>query len=204
MPAGGGDGGAAMAEAKRQAAVKEADAHIDQNFSGFNDDFYKKAGADYTAATAPKLFNDYRTTRNNLTYALARGGMLDSGSAVSRNQSLQNTLAQNESTVANNAADASNKLRTSVAGQKSQLYQLASAGADPAEINAQSLAATSGLRANSVIQPLGNLFADWSQQYLNTKLNNVATASTPNTWAQFANQGYGSVGGANGSSYMVN
>lgn len=201
MPAGGGDGGAAMQEAQRQAAVKQADQHIDSNFAGFDDGFFKKAGTDYTAAEAPQMFSDYRTTRNNLTYALARGGMLDSGSAVNRNSGLQRQLATNESTVANNAADAENKLRTGVAGQKSNLYQLASSGADPAQINAQSVAATSGLRAPSPIQPLGNLFADWSQQYLTSKAMQMPAQ---NPLAALMNQGYGTVGGGSGSSYMVN
>ena len=199
-----GDGGAAAAQAAQQAQTTADDQDIDQQFAGFTPEFYKQAGTDYTNAVTPGMMQDYQTTKNNLTYSLARGGILNSGAAVQRNQSLQDQLSQNESQIANNAQNQSNQLQANVDTQKNTLYSQAEAGATPSAINAQAQAANSQLRAPAPIQPLGQLFANWSQQYLAPMGNNTGTSpGTPSVWNQLANSGVGTVGGSTGNSYLV-
>ena len=199
-----GDGGAAAAQAAQQAQTTADEQDIDQQFAGFTPEFYKQAGTDYTNAVTPGMMQDYQTTKNNLTYSLARGGILNSGAAVQRNQSLQDQLSQNESQIANNAQNQSNQLQANVDTQKNTLYSQAEAGATPSVINAQAQAANSQLRAPAPIQPLGELFANWSQQYLAPMGNNTGTSSgTPSVWNQLANSGVGTVSGGAGTSYMV-
>lgn len=199
---GSGDGGAAAQQAAQQAQVRQSQAEINKNFAGFDDAFYKKAATDYTHAVTPGVFRDYQNTKNNLTYALARAGILNSGSAVQRNASLSNQLSTNESQIASNAQQQSNELQANVNTQKGQLLQQAQAGTDPAEINAQAVGAVSQLRAPSAIQPLGNLFADWSNTYLANQYSQPASNSS-NVWNQLTNQGVGTVGGNAGNSYFV-
>lgn len=200
---GAGDGGAAAQEKARQASITQGQADIDQQFAGFDPAFYKQASTDYTNAVTPGMMSDYRNTKNNLTYSLSRAGILNSGAGVQRNASLGNQLSQNKSQIANNAQQQSNSLQANVNTQKGQLTEQLQSGTDPTSINEQAVSAASQLRAPSAIQPLGNLFSDWSQQYL------AGQAAQPqpgqlSIWDQLGNQGYGTVGGGNGSSFFVN
>lgn len=204
MFGGASDGGAAAQEAARQKSIGQGMNSINESFAGFTPQFYQKAATDYTNSVTPGMMADYRSTKNNLTYALARAGIGNSGAAVQRNQSLQNTLSQNESQVANNAQQQSNTLQANVNTQKGQLVNQLESSADPSSIAAQSTAAASQLRADSPVQPLGNLFADWSQQYLApSTANSYGSPGQLSIWNQLGNQGYGTVGGNAGSSYMV-
>lgn len=204
MFGGSSDGGAAAQEAQRQASINQGMQDINRQFAGFTPAFYQKAATDYTNAVTPGMLADYHNTKNDLTYALARGGNLNSSAAVQRNQSLQNTLSQNESQIANNAQQQSNTLQAAVNTQKGQLVNQLQSSADPASIAEQATAATSQLRADSPVQPLGNLFADWSQQYLTPSSgNSYGTPGTLNPWNTLGMQGYGGAGSAAGSSYMA-
>ncbi|MDE2101771.1 MAG: hypothetical protein KGL39_31280 [Patescibacteria group bacterium] len=197
-----GDGGAAALEKKRQAGITAGMREINQDFAGFTPDFYDKVAQNYTAATTPAMMQDYQATKNNLTYALARNGILNSGAAVQRNKSLQGQLAQNETQISNNAQNQSNTLQANVNTQKGQLVGQLESSADPASIGEQATAATSQLRADSPIQPLGNLFSNWSQQYLAGGLNNAISGNpTNNIWNNLmGNAGY--TGMSNSSSFV--
>lgn len=199
---GSGDGGAAQAEAARQNRISQGQRDIDQQFAQFDEPFYQKAATDYTAATTPKLLSDFQTTKNNLTYALARSGALNSSVAVNKNASLDKTLAANEATVTNNAQDRANQLRGNVSTQKGNLVNQLESSGDPTAIAGQAQGATASLRAPSIVQPLGNLFADWSQQYLAGSTNNaVEGRPTGNVWNNLMGNGGG---GGSGSSVIVN
>ena len=201
-----GDGGAAKQEAARQAAITTGMSNIDSQFSQFTPSFYNKAATDYTAAVTPGMESDYQTTKNNLTYALARSGILNSGAAVQRNESLAGQQAQNETQIANNAQNQSDTLQANVNTQKGQLVDQLQSSADPSSIAEQATAATSQLRADSPIQPLGNLFSDWSQQYLAGGLNNASQGQpTNNIWNNLmGNGGYGNGTASSASSSFVN
>ena len=199
------DGGAAQQEAARQARVRQGMGQIDQNFSQFDDNFYNQAATDYTKAQTPKVMQDYQDTKNNLTYALTRGGNLNSSTATQRNTSLSNTLSENESQIASGAQGAANELRGKVATQKSNLVQNLQSSSDPAAIAVASNAATSQLRAPSPVQPLGNMFADWSNMYLANQYSKSAPPSgSGGIWGSLQNMGYGAAPSAGGSSYLVN
>lgn len=198
----GGDGGITAQEAARQERIKDGMSRINSQFAGFDQNFYDAAAENYKAATMPRMLRDYQTTRNNLTYALARGGMLKSSAGVQKNQSLQDELSSNQSRIANNAQDQANRLRGQVNEQKGNLIMQLQSSADPASIAEQATSATAGLRAPSAIAPLGNLFADWSQQYLDRQP--YQAGSNSNIWQNLGNQGIGQANAAGGSSYYVN
>lgn len=197
-----GDSGAAAQEAARQANISKGMTDINNQFSGFTPSFYQNAASDYTKATTPQMMSDYRNTKNNLTYSLARAGILNSGAATQRNNSLNQQLSTNESQIANNAQGQSNTLQANVNTQKGQLVNQLEASADPTSISEQANAATSQLRAPSAIQPLGNLFADWTQQYLAGMESNAYNQNQNNVWANMFG-GQGQNGGGVGSSIMV-
>jgi len=199
-----GDGGAAAQEAARQANITQGMGQIDQQFSGFTPQFFNQAATDYTNAVTPGMMRDYQTTKNNLTYSLARGGLLQSSTAAQRNASLSTQLSQNNSQIANNAQQQSNTLQANVNTQKANLVSQLESSADPSSIATQAAAASSQLRAPSAIQPLGNLFSDWSQQYLSGMYGNSAQQpGNMSIWNQLGSTGVGTVNGSGGSSYMV-
>ena len=192
MYSGSSDGGAAAREKKTQAQIDSGMATINQNFSGFNDDFYQKAATDYTNYATPQMMGDYQNTKNNLTYSLARNGLLNSGAAVSKNAALQKQLSANESDIANKAQDQSNQLRTNVANQRNQLISQVQAGAAPGQVATSAAAATAGLRAPTAMQPVGNMFSDWASSYLANMEANTYNSNTSNIWQQLSMGQYGS------------
>lgn len=195
------DGGASQQEALRQAQVTQSQNEIDKNFAGFTPSFFNQASADYTNAVTPGMLKDYQNTKNNLTYSLARAGNLKSSAAVQKNSSLQGQLSQNESQIANNAQNQSNTLQANVNTQKGQLIEQATAGTDPTAINEQAQGAASQLRAPSAIAPLGNLFENWSNQYLAGQASSAyTTPGTQSIWEQLGNGNYGTFPGASTSS----
>jgi hypothetical protein len=189
---GSSDGGAAAQEKKTQEQIDSGMATINRNFSGFNDDFYQKAATDYTNYATPQMMSDYQNTKNNLTYSLARNGLLTSGAAVSKNAALQNELSANESSIANAAQDQSNQLRSNVANQRNQLISQVQAGAAPGQVATSAAAATSGLRAPTAYQPIGNMFSDWANSYMSNMEANTYNSNTSNIWQQLAMGNYGS------------
>jgi len=190
---GTGDGGAAATEAARQANITAGEGQVDQQFAGFDPAFYSKYGKTVTAAQMPQLMDQYQTTGKNLTYALARGGNMTGSAAQQETASLGKQLNAGESQVANNAQNAENTLQSNVQTQKGQLYQQLEQGGTPSAISAQAQAAASQMRAPSPIQPLGNLFSDWSNEYLANKTaqafqNNAGGGSA---WFGLLNSNYG-------------
>jgi hypothetical protein len=201
MFGGSGDSGAAAQEAARQARIRSGMGALDTEFAGFTPEFYAQAGKDYTAYAMPQLMEQYQKTRNDLAYSLARAGLSKSGAAVSQNNSLQKTLALNEGTIANAAADRENQLRSNVSSQKGELVTQLEASSDPASVNEQAVGAVSQLRAPSAMQPLGNMFSDWTQTYLAGKSANGQTGQMSGL-SQLLNQGYGTVGNSGNASYL--
>jgi len=188
----GNDGGAAALQKKTQAKIDSGMATINQDFSKFGEPFYAKAAQDYEAYATPQMMGDYQNTKNNLTYSLARNGLLNSGAAVSKNAALQKQLGVNESDIANKAQDQSNQLRTNVASQRNQLISQVQAGAAPGQVATSAAAATAGLRAPTALPPVGNMFSDWANSYLTNMEANTYNPNTANIWQQLSMGQYGS------------
>jgi hypothetical protein len=193
---GTGDGGASALEAQRQATIAQGEQAIDKNFAGFTPQFYQNYGNAVVGAENPQLQQQYQTTGKNLTYALARGGNLNGSVAQQEQQSLNNTLGVQESGLANQAANAVNTLKSNVQTQKGNLTNQLTASQDVASTAEAAAGMAASDRAPSAIQPLGNLFADWSNAYLSGKtaqaFNQNNAGSGGNAWFGLTNQGYGS------------
>ena len=191
-----GDGGAAKREKARQSAIQKGMSEIDSKFSTFTPEFYQGAADNYVAAQTPNMMQDYQTTKNNLTYSLARAGLMDSAVASQRTNSLQTELGKSQNEIAQNAMGVKNDLQARVNQQKGVLTNQLEASGDATAITSQADAAVSQMRAPSPIQPLGNLFADWSQQYL----NNQAADPGASVWSKLTGVG---IGQANPATYNV-
>lgn len=191
MYSGAGDGGAAAQQNLTQQNMDSGMATINDQFSKFGPDFYSKAATDYTAYATPQMMGQYQNTKNNLTYALARNGLLNSGAAVSKNAALQKQLGVNESNIANTAQDQSNQLQQNVATQRNQLTSQVEAGAAPGQIASSASAATAGLRAPTALPPVGNMFSDWANSYIANMQANTYNPNTANLWQLMSMGQYG-------------
>jgi hypothetical protein len=188
-----GDGGAAQQEAQRQATISSGEQKIDQNFSQFDPSFFSNYKNAIVGAQEPQLDQQYQTTGKNLTYALARGGNLNSSAAQQEGQSLNNELGIQQSNLANKAQDATNQLQANIESQKGNLTNQLVASQDVSSTAESAAAAAAADRAPSVIQPLGNLFSDWSSEYLAGKTAQAFQNGGGNAWSGLLNQGYGTV-----------
>ncbi len=191
MYGGAGDGGAAKQEKLTQAQIDSGMSTINKDFSGFNNDFYQQAAKDYTNYATPQMMDQFRNTKNNLTYALARNGLLNSGADVSRMASLNKQLGVNESNIANTGQDQANQLQQNVATQRNQLVSQVEAGAAPGQIATSASAATAGLRAPTALPPVGNMFSEWANSYLTNMQANTYNPNTANLWQMLSMGQYG-------------
>ena len=186
-----GDNGAIGMESQRQGNIAQGEGQLDAQFSQFNPQFYQNYTQKVLGAETPQLMSQYATTGKNLTYALARGGNVNSSAAEQENQSLQNQLGVNEATVANRAVDQTNELRSNVNNQKAELTNQLVQGGQPSSVASQAAASVSQDRAPSAIQPLGNLFGDWANTYLANKTAQAFSGNGQQPLGALLNQGFG-------------
>jgi hypothetical protein len=198
---GASDGGAAQLEKQRQAKIQTGIGNIDEKFSGFNDDYFNKVKQDYLNYATPQVMNEYQRTKNQLTYSLARNGLMKSGIATQRDASLNTELSRQETNLANSAQSEANTSRAKVSDAKTNVTNQLISSADPSVAATQAAEASAGLRNPSSFAPIGNLFGDWTNTYMANQQAQVMTPGTPNLWQMLSGAGGG--GGA-GSSYNVN
>lgn len=183
---GGGDGGAAKMERARQGRINQGMGQIKDLFGGYDDKFFDARKQAYLDYANPQVMDQYRTTKNNLAYTLARNGIMGSSAAVGEQGALDKNLAMQQNNVANAAQGQANQLREQVQNNRSNLTnQLISSG-DPSVVAENSAAATANLRAPSTFQPLSNLFSDFAQTYMANQNARSYDPSTPSIWSQLA------------------
>ena len=167
MPIGSaGDGGASRIETQRQNRINAGLQNIDKAFSGFNNDWFNQRRQDYLNYATPQAIRQFQNTRNNLAYSLARNGLSKSGAAVNENQALETEKNQRLSDIANEGQNQANEARSQVAAQKANVTNQLVSSADPSLARESAASATAGLSAPPAYQPIGQLFSDFSQQYL--------------------------------------
>ncbi len=141
-------------EEARQARIKAGMGNIDTTFKGFDEKFYggvRQAQLDFLL---PKLRTQFGDQREQLSYALARGGVLNSTIASRRNARLledyQGALTQADSA----AEQAVKQARSDVENERSSLVSMLQATADP-----ELAASTAANRARflSAPQPIRDL-----------------------------------------------
>lgn len=158
-------------ERERAQKLTLGKAYIDDAFKVFTPQFFAQRQKDYLASTLPQLGKQYRQQQNQLGFSLARRGLGTSSQALAASRGLQDTLAENQRQLANNALGLSNNLQTNVAAQRNNLYGTLAATLDPDMAATAALGQAQALTAPSPIVPIGQMFADWSQNYLGRMRN---------------------------------
>lgn len=168
MCGGGDDTSAEIArrEEQRQAQIQKGLASINYAFQGFNPEFYNRLQSDYLATTLPQVGKQYRRAQSNLGFTLAGRGLRRSSVAQNLGASLLENLAENQRTVADQSRSATQEFQRSVEGQKRNLISQLQISADPQTAAQGALASAQSFESPSLVQPIGDLFRNWSNIYL--------------------------------------
>jgi hypothetical protein len=154
-------------EADREAKVTQGQGEIDQAFSQFNDPYFNKFQTDYFNAQKPQIDQQYSDAKDALSSALADRGILSSTIAGTAFGKLDQAHGDQTAAATNQAADAANQFKNQIDQEKTNLYSLNSASADPSTIATQAEGASAALVPPTGPTQLGNLFGSVLSPYVN-------------------------------------
>lgn len=182
----GGDAGAGDARADaaaRERRILRGLEKIDQKFAGFDQGFYDQRAKAYEDYALPELAGQYDTAKRGLAYAMANRGLLNSGAMDRESANLARLAEQQKQTVADTGIGQANELRTNIANDRSQLVSQLEASANPAEIGSLAQARAAQYQAPSSFGPVGQFFADWTNNYLTNLRARAVDSSVPNMFS---------------------
>lgn len=146
-------------EVARQNRIKSGMAQIASTFGAFNPAFYDKRAHDYNDYAMPEVNRQQDHQRQNLIYALARTGNLDSSAAIDKNAELNEEGNKQRIGVANEGLNQENSLRSQVENTRGNVVAELNATGDDSAASSSALRAVQNLNQPAGFSPLGNLFA---------------------------------------------
>lgn len=186
-------------EEQRQSDVNTGKKYIDSAYSQYGPGYYDDYQKDYTDYYDPQLDTQYEKTGAKMQAALAGRGMGQSTVSADANADLLKQYNEQKTGIANEAADASQKLKSNVENSKSDMYALNESSADPAQANTMAMGQAAALAAPPTLTPLAQVFSAFLQPYLNYQQSsqNAVPQQYKSSLPTSGNPGYGS--GAPGS-----
>lgn len=189
---------AKKAEKQRQKDVRQGQKNIEAAFSQYDDDYYGGFKQDYLDFYNPQIEREYNTTRGKLFTGLLERGMGESTVGAHKLADLVRRRDEEFTNAANQATDAANALRSKVENEKTNLYTLNLASADPQAINSRALASSTALAAPQAYTPIGQIFASALQPIsygVNAYQNRSPASAYQSPYYTAAGKGSGSVVG---------
>ena len=170
-------------EEARQARIREGTTNINNTFdSQFTDDFYNQRRKAYIDYATPQLEDQYADAQKQLTYALARGGLLDSSIRGSKLGELQQQYALQNQDIADKALASETDARNAVEDARSNLITTLNATGDAEQAASTAISRASALSQPAAYDPLTSLFADFTDalgtQAALAKANSYAGSGT--------------------------
>lgn len=156
---------------EREVALTKGKKNIDKAFGVFTPEFYAQRKQDYLDFARPQLARQYGQSQNQLGFSLANRGLQRSSQARGATRDLNITMGDKQRQIVDQAQQQANSLQSGVEQQRNNLYGTLAATLDPSMAQTAALGAAQAYTAPSAFVPIGNLFADWSQNYL-ARLNN--------------------------------
>lgn len=146
-------------EEARKARIKEGQGKIEAAFGQFNPEYFQNYRDTITGYYFPQLEEQYGKAQGTTKANLVRQGIFDATAGGNKLADLFKAYSRQRTGIADNAQSEAAKLRQNVEAQKSDLYGLNQATADPAL--SQTLAASRSQSLNSppTYSPLQDVFA---------------------------------------------
>lgn len=145
-------------EDKRQAAVGQGKASIDQAFSQFTPNYYNNYTKSYTDAQNAPLADQYGIAKDQLNAALAGRDTLGSSSGNNAMANLDKTNEDAQAGIGAAATDATNQLRVNVNNSENTLYAENANAADPLAAASQAQASAGAIVNPSSVPGLSGVF----------------------------------------------
>ncbi|MBZ9706062.1 hypothetical protein LB543_04925 [Mesorhizobium sp. ESP7-2] len=130
--------------------------------TGFDDNFYNGRKQAYLDYADPQLESQYGDANKQLTFSLARGGLLDSSVRGDKLGDLQKLYDTQKQAVADKALSYETGARNSVEDARSNLISTLNATGDAEGAAKSALARSSALTQPDAYSPLGQLFTDFT------------------------------------------
>ena len=200
---GGGGGGEAdkiqkrseLLEDERQQRIRDGSQIINQQFSRFDDGFFGDFKSKFLDFFEPQLQSQSDTARGQATTALVDRGILGTTEGIRTLTNLQERDALERVDLVNRSLDESNALKAGVEREKSNLFALNEASADPERIAPLAQSGSASFAAPNSFQPLGDVFGS----ILNSAASFQAArnnAVAPTARRSFSSSGVASSGGS--------
>lgn len=130
--------------------------------AGFNDDYFDKQKQSFLDYATPQLEDQYGEAQKQLTYSLARSGLLDSSVRADKTAELQKKYDLNKQQIADQALSYSTDARNNVEKARSDLITMLNATGDAEGAANSALARSQALSQPQAFSPLTQLFADFT------------------------------------------
>lgn len=128
----------------------------------FTDDFYNKQKQAYIDYATPQLEDQYADAQKQLTYALARGGLLDSSVRGQKAGELQQQYDLNKQQIGDQALTYETNAKNSVEDARANLISSLNATGDAQGTVNSAISRASALSAPPTYSPLTQLFTDFT------------------------------------------
>lgn len=146
-------------EEARKARIKDGTAKIDQNFARFDDAFFDGYRDSYMDFYQPELDRQFGDAKDELTYALARAGTLNSSMAGEKLGDLTSAYDTQRALTLSQANGEAQNLRGQIADEKSSLVALLNATGDSNRAANEALARSQQLfQRQPSYNPIGDVF----------------------------------------------
>lgn len=146
-------------ELARQERIRQGTASINSQFdSTFTPGFFTDRRAKFVAYAEPQLEKQYGNAQKELTYSLARNGLLDSSVRADQTGELVRQYDIQKQQVASQAIDEETKARNAVEGARGDLLLQLQATADANGAAQGAINRSAALTQESAYQPIGDLF----------------------------------------------
>lgn len=147
-------------EEEREARIKTGTAKLDTQFAGFDDNFYNGRRNAYTGFYQPQLDDQFGQARDQLTYALARAGTLNSTLAADKQADLTKKYDVQRASILSQANDQVSAQQSRIGNEKSALVAQLNATGDADAVSNQALSRTQQLyQEQPAYNPLGDIFS---------------------------------------------
>jgi hypothetical protein len=149
-------------EAARQAEIRQGRESISSTFGQFDDGFFGRNRQAFMDYAQPQLDEQFGDASKELTFDLARSGLMNSSVRGDKTSKLQRLYDQNTQQITNEALSREQQQRNAVEGARADLVSMLQTTGDAQGATNQALSRASILSAPQPFSPVGQMFQDFT------------------------------------------